>query len=302
MSDSYSATNETTTDETTTDRMTTDETTADQNDERRLGETVDDTTPSIQEIPERDTVIEARNLTVHYGDIEALKPVNVRLPGQEVTAIIGPSGCGKSTFLRCINRMNDMVDAARVGGELRYRGTNVYGDEVDPVALRRRIGMVFQKPNPFPKSIYDNVAYGLKIQGFDGDLDARVEEALRRAALWDEVKDQLNESGLDLSGGQQQRLCIARAIAPDPEVILMDEPASALDPVATAKVEDLIDELAEEYTVIIVTHNMQQAARISDKTAVFLTGGRLVEFGDTSRIFENPENQRVEDYITGKFG
>ena len=286
MSDSHSLTDEPT----------------DATDDTAPGETIDDTTPSIQETPERDTVIEAKDLTVHYGDVEALKPVNVRLPERKVTAIIGPSGCGKSTFLRCINRMNDMVDTARIGGELRYRGTNVYGGDVDPVALRRRIGMVFQKPNPFPKSIYDNVAYGLKIQGYDGDIDERVEEALRGAALWDEVKDQLDESGLDLSGGQQQRLCIARAIAPDPEVILMDEPASALDPVATAKVEDLIDELAESYTVIIVTHNMQQAARISDKTAVFLTGGRLVEFGDTNRIFENPENQRVEDYITGKFG
>ncbi|MWV64882.1 phosphate ABC transporter ATP-binding protein [Halorubrum sp. JWXQ-INN 858] len=267
-----------------------------------VDETTGETTPSIQHIADADTVIEAADLTVHYGDVEALKPVNVRLPAQEVTAIIGPSGCGKSTFLRCINRMNDMVDAARVGGELRFRGKNVYDEDVDPVALRRKIGMVFQKPNPFPKSIYDNVAYGLEIQGYDGDMDARVEEALRGAALWDEVKDQLDESGLDLSGGQQQRLCIARAIAPDPEVILMDEPASALDPVATAKVEDLIDELAEEYTVVIVTHNMQQAARISDKTAVFLTGGQLVEFGETNRIFENPENQRVEDYITGKFG
>ncbi|WP_418281735.1 phosphate ABC transporter ATP-binding protein PstB [Halorubrum sp. DTA98] len=266
------------------------------------GETGAETTPSIQRIDERDAVIEAKDLTVHYGDVEALKPVNVSLPEQEVTAIIGPSGCGKSTFLRCLNRMNDMVDAARVGGELRFRGKNVYDDDVDPVALRRKIGMVFQKPNPFPKSIYDNVAYGLEIQGYDGDMDARVEEALRNAALWDEVSHQLDESGLDLSGGQQQRLCIARAIAPDPEVILMDEPASALDPVATAKVEDLIDELAEQYTVIIVTHNMQQAARISDKTAVFLTGGQLVEFGDTNRIFENPDNQRVEDYITGKFG
>ena len=295
MSDSYSATDGTTDSEAANSTDTGTEA-------RRPGATLDETTPSIQEIPERETVIEATDLTVHYGDVEALKPVNVRLPEQEVTAIIGPSGCGKSTFLRCINRMNDMVDTARVGGELRYRGTNVYGDEVDPVALRRRIGMVFQKPNPFPKSIYDNVAYGLKIQGYDGDIDARVEESLRNAALWDEVKNQLDSSGLDLSGGQQQRLCIARAIAPDPEVILMDEPASALDPVATAKVEDLIDELAEEYTVIIVTHNMQQAARISDKTAVFLTGGKLVEFGDTNRIFENPENQRVEDYITGKFG
>ena len=267
-----------------------------------IDETRAETEPSIQRIPDADTVIESKDLTVHYGDVQALKPVNVRLPEQEVTAIIGPSGCGKSTFLRCLNRMNDMVDAARVDGELRFRGKNVYDDDVDPVALRRKIGMVFQKPNPFPKSIYDNVAYGLKIQGYDGDLDARVEEALRDAALWDEVNEQLDSSGLDLSGGQQQRLCIARAIAPDPEVILMDEPASALDPVATAKVEDLIDELAEEYTVIIVTHNMQQAARISHKTAVFLTGGQLVEFGDTNRIFENPDNQRVEDYITGKFG
>ncbi len=304
MSDSYSRPNEPRTDETDdtgSDAAATPPSTTRESD-TTPGETLEETTPSIQEIPERDTVIEAADLTVHYGDVEALKPVNVRLPEREVTAIIGPSGCGKSTFLRCINRMNDMVDTARIGGELRYRGTNVYGDDVDPVALRRRIGMVFQKPNPFPKSIYDNVAYGLKIQGYDGDVDARVEEALRGAALWDEVNDQLNESGLDLSGGQQQRLCIARAIAPDPEVLLMDEPASALDPVATAKVEDLIDELAEEYTVIIVTHNMQQAARISDKTAVFLTGGRLVEFGETSRIFENPEHQRVEDYITGKFG
>ena len=270
--------------------------------DQSMAQAVDDLTPSIQQIPDRDTVIEAKELTVHYNDDQALQPVNVRLPEQEVTAIIGPSGCGKSTFLRCINRMNDMVDAARIGGELRFRGKNVYDDDVDPVALRRKIGMVFQKPNPFPKSIYDNVAYGLDIQGYDGDVDARVEEALKGAALWGEVKDQLNSSGLDLSGGQQQRLCIARAIAPDPEVILMDEPASALDPVATAKVEDLIDDLSEQYTVIIVTHNMQQAARISDKTAVFLTGGRLVEFGETNRIFENPDNQRVEDYITGKFG
>ncbi|GAB6880535.1 phosphate ABC transporter ATP-binding protein PstB [Halorubrum gandharaense] len=266
------------------------------------GETAGETTPSIQRISAADTLIESKGLTVHYGDVQALKPVDVQIPEQQVTAIIGPSGCGKSTFLRCLNRMNDMVDSCRIDGELHFRGKNVYDDDVDPVALRRKIGMVFQKPNPFPKSIYDNVAYGLKIQGYDGDIDARVEEALKGAALWDEVKDQLDESGLDLSGGQQQRLCIARAIAPDPEVILMDEPASALDPVATAKVEDLIDELAEQYTVVIVTHNMQQAARISDRTAVFLTGGQLVEFGDTNRIFENPENQRVEDYITGKFG
>jgi phosphate transport system ATP-binding protein len=216
--------------------------------------------------------------------------------------MIGPSGCGKSTFLRCINRMNDLVDAARVEGDLYLRGKNVYDPDVDPVALRRRVGMVFQKPNPFPKSIYDNVVYGLEIQDKEGDYDEIVEESLKRAALWDEVKDKLHTSGLDLSGGQQQRLCIARAIAPDPEVLLMDEPASALDPIATSKIEDLITDLAEEYTVVIVTHNMQQAARISDKTAVFLTGGVLAEFGDTQGIFENPESQEVEDYISGKFG
>ena len=300
MSDSFTETDDDS--EERTDAAIGDETATSADHDRSMAEAADELTPSIQQIPDRDTVIEAKDLTVHYNDVQALQPVNVRLPEQQVTAIIGPSGCGKSTFLRCINRMNDMVDAARIGGELRVRGKNVYDDDVDPVALRRKIGMVFQKPNPFPKSIYDNVAYGLDIQGYDGDVDARVEEALRNAALWDEVKDQLDSSGLDLSGGQQQRLCIARAIAPDPEVILMDEPASALDPVATAKVEDLIDDLAEQYTVVIVTHNMQQAARISDKTAVFLTGGRLVEFGETNRIFENPDNQRVEDYITGKFG
>jgi phosphate transport system ATP-binding protein len=248
------------------------------------------------------TVIEAQNIDVHYGETQALSDITMSIPEGKVTALIGPSGCGKSTFLRCINRMNDLIDSARVDGNLLLRGKDVYDDDVDPVALRRRVGMVFQKPNPFPKSIRDNIAYGLRIQGYEGDIDARIEESLRSAALWDEVKDQLDESGLELSGGQQQRLCIARAIAPDPEVILMDEPASALDPVATSKIEDLIDELAEEYTVVIVTHNMQQAARISDQTAVFLTGGELVEFNDTDTVFENPEHQRVEDYITGKFG
>jgi len=198
--------------------------------------------------------------------------------------------------------MNDLIDIARVEGELLFEGKNVYDPDVDPVALRRRIGMVFQHPNPFPKSIYDNVAYGLRLRGHTEDLDQVVEDSLKKAALWDEVKDQLQKSALDLSGGQQQRLCIARAIAVDPAVLLMDEPASALDPIATSKIEDLIEELAEEYTVVIVTHNMQQAARISDKTAVFLTGGELVEFDDTESIFENPANQRVEDYITGKFG
>jgi len=249
-----------------------------------------------------ETIIETRDLNVWYDETQALRDISMEIPERKVTALIGPSGCGKSTFLRCVNRMNDLIDAARVEGEVRLRGKNVYDDDVDPVALRRAVGMVFQEPNPFPKSIYDNVAYGLRVQGKDDNLDEKVETALRRAALWDEVNDQLDSSGLDLSGGQQQRLCIARAIAPDPEVVLMDEPASALDPVATSKIEDLIEDLASEYTVVIVTHNMQQAARISDRTAVFLTGGELVEYGDTEKIFENPEHQRVEDYITGKFG
>ena len=246
-------------------------------------------------------IVESKAVDVFYGDEQALQEVSMAIPEKQVTALIGPSGCGKSTFLRCINRMNDLISSARVEGDLLFGGKNVYDDDVDPVALRRKIGMVFQQPNPFPKSIYDNIAYGLRVQ--DQEVtDGIVEEALRGAALWDEVNDQLDESGLELSGGQQQRLCIARAIAPDPEVILMDEPASALDPVATSKIEDLISDLAEEYTVVIVTHNMQQAARISDKTGVFLTGGELVEFDDTQKIFENPEHQRVEDYITGKFG
>ena len=248
-----------------------------------------------------ETVLETHGLDVFYGDEQALSDIDIEIPENKVTALIGPSGCGKSTFLRCINRMNDQIDAARIDGEVVFKGKNVYDEDVDPVALRRKIGQVFQKPNPFPKSIRDNVTYGLEVQG-KPTTDEDVERALRGAALWDEVKDQLDSSGLDLSGGQQQRLCIARAIAPDPEVILMDEPTSALDPVAASKIEDLIDELVEDYTVVIVTHNMQQAARISDKTAVFLTGGELVEFNDTNKIFENPDDSRVEDYITGKFG
>jgi len=247
-------------------------------------------------------LIEARDIDVYYGDTQALNGITMDIPERQVTALIGPSGCGKSTFLRSINRMNDLIDVARVEGTLRFHGKNVYDDDVDPVALRRKIGMVFQKPNPFPKSIFDNVAYGLRVQGQEDDLEEKVHTALERAAILDEVEDQLDSSGLELSGGQQQRLCIARAIATDPEVILMDEPASALDPVATSKIEDLVEDLAQEYTVVIVTHNMQQAARISDTTAVFLTGGELVEFDETSRIFENPQSQRVEDYITGKFG
>ena len=248
-----------------------------------------------------ETILEARGLDVHYGEDRALREVTAEIPERKVTAIIGPSGCGKSTFLRSINRMNDQIEVCRVEGDLLFRGKNVYDDDVDPVALRRKIGQVFQKPNPFPKSIRDNVTYGLKVQGKSA-TDDDVERALRGAALWSEVEGKLDSSGLDLSGGQQQRLCIARAIAPDPEVVLMDEPTSALDPVAASKIEDLIAELAREYTVVIVTHNMQQAARISDKTMVFLTGGELVEFDDTATIFENPANQAVEDYITGKFG
>ena len=247
-------------------------------------------------------IIHSQDIDVFYGDEQALQGITMPIPEKQVTALIGPSGCGKSTFLRCINRMNDLITSARVDGDLLFGGKNVYDEDVDPVALRRKIGMVFQHPNPFPKSIYDNVAYGLRTQDKTEDMDEVIEESLKKAALWDEVKDRLDESALDLSGGQQQRLCIARAIAVDPEVVLMDEPASALDPIATSQIEDLIEELAEEYTVVIVTHNMQQAARISDKTAVFLTGGELVEFDDTEKIFENPESQRVEDYITGKFG
>jgi phosphate transport system ATP-binding protein len=271
-------------------------------DDMVAGTDVSDSVATTGPTTAADTVVRADGISVWYDDDRALRDVSLSIPENQVTAMIGPSGCGKSTFLRCINRMNDLIDAARVEGDLFLRGKNVYDDDVDPVALRRRVGMVFQTPNPFPKSIYDNVAYGLKIQDKAGDYDEIVEQSLRRAALWDEVNDRLDESGLELSGGQQQRLCIARAIAPDPEVILMDEPASALDPVATSQIEDLISELAEEYTVVIVTHNMQQAARISNRTAVFLTGGELVEVDDTEKIFENPESQRVEDYITGKFG
>ncbi|PSQ08403.1 phosphate ABC transporter ATP-binding protein [Halobacteriales archaeon QS_6_71_20] len=290
--------------DTSTDEMEPDGggTAADPSTEMAIETDISESVSGNDHVREAETLVEARGVSVYYNDERALDDITMEIPRNRVTAMIGPSGCGKSTFLRCINRMNDMIDAARVEGDLFLRGKNVYDADVDPVALRRRVGMVFQKPNPFPKSIYDNVAYGLEIQGMEGDYDAIVEESLKRAALWDEVNDQLDTSGLDLSGGQQQRLCIARAIAPDPEVLLMDEPASALDPVATSKIEDLIDDLAEEYTVVIVTHNMQQAARISDKTAVFLTGGELVEFDDTDTIFENPDSRRVEDYITGKFG
>ncbi len=228
----------------------------------------------------------------------------------EITALIGPSGCGKTTFLRCLNRMNDLIDGARVEGTILYHGADLYDDEVDPVVVRRRIGMVFQKPNPFPKSIYENVAFGPKIAGFKGDMEDLVEQALRKAALWDEVKDKLKESGMALSGGQQQRLCIARAIATKPDVILMDEPCSSLDPIATTRIEDLMRELVSEYTIVIVTHNMQQAARVSDRTAFFTVDvseegrrtGVVVEFDDTEVMFTNPSDPRTEAYVTGRFG
>ena len=235
-----------------------------------------------------------------------MRDVNLKVAQNKITAIIGPSGCGKSTVLRAFNRMNELVPTARTEGEVLYHGKNIYDDDVDPVEVRRRIGMVFQKPNPFPKSIYANVAWGARINGFRGDMDQLVEESLRGAALWDEVKDKLHQSGLSLSGGQQQRLCIARAIAVRPDIILMDEPASALDPIATLKIEELMHRLAENYTIIVVTHNMQQAARVSDYTAFFNLGegraGVLEEFGPTERIFTNPEKQSTEDYVTGRFG
>jgi len=248
-------------------------------------------------------MIMLRNVNIHYGSNHAVKGVSMDIKTRKVTAFIGPSGCGKSTLLRAMNRMNDEIDGCKTEGEIVLKGTNVLGKKVDPVALRTKVGMVFQKPNPFPKSIYDNVAYGPKIHGMrkKRSLDERVELSLKRAALWDEVKDRLHESAMGLSGGQQQRLCIARALAVEPDVILMDEPCSALDPIATSKIEDLIFELKKNYTVIIVTHNMQQAARVSDETG-FMYLGELIEFGPTKQIFENPKNKLTENYITGRFG
>jgi phosphate transport system ATP-binding protein len=239
--------------------------------------------------------------SLHYGPFLAVRDIEIPIVANEVTAFIGPSGCGKSTVLRCLNRMNDFVPGFRFEGAVRYQGRDIYARDVDPVAVRRRIGMVFQQPNPFAMSIYKNVAYGLKLNGFRGDYDERVERALRGAALWDEVKDKLQQSAFSLSGGQQQRLCIARALAVEPEVLLMDEPASALDPLATQKIEDLIYELKQDYTVVIVTHNMQQAARVSDYTA-FLYMGELIEYGPTQQLFTNPKEAQTEAYITGRFG
>ena len=256
--------------------------------------------PAIPETP----VMEARDLNVFYGDFHAVHDVNLAYGRNEITAMIGPSGCGKSTVLRCLNRMNDLVAGARVEGKVLYHDTDIYAKGVDPIAVRTHIGMVFQKPNPFPKSIYDNIAYGPRIHGMGAgkdELDEIVQTSLERAGLWNEAKDRLQQPGTGLSGGQQQRLCIARAIAVSPEVILMDEPCSALDPIATAKIEELIDELRENYTIIIVTHSMQQAARVSQKTAFFHLGV-LVEWGDTEQIFTAPRDERTQGYITGRFG
>jgi phosphate transport system ATP-binding protein len=284
---------------------------------------VDDDAPMPQaiEVPEHDRpdpgslpiVFEVRDLAVYYGDFRAVREVNLDVRQHEITAFIGPSGCGKTTVLRCFDRMNDLIPGARPEGTINYHGVPLYGPKVDPVEVRRRIGMVFQKPNPFPKSIYDNVAYGPRLRGRRrrGDMDSLVEESLHKAALWDEVKDRLKDSANGLSGGQQQRLCIARAIATRPDVLLMDEPCSALDPIATARIEDLMQEIKNEFTIVIVTHNMQQAARVSDATAFFSTEvnpesdrrtGVLVEFDRTETIFSNPSDDRTENYITGRFG
>jgi phosphate transport system ATP-binding protein len=256
--------------------------------------------------PTPEAILRLEDLSCYYGAFRAVRDVSVEIPTHVITSLIGPSGSGKSTILRVINRMNDLVPGSRVEGRILYKGTDLYGPRVDPVEVRRRIGMVFQKPNPFPKSIYDNVAFGPRINGYRGDLDELVEASLRRAALWEEVKDKLKQSGMALSGGQQQRLCIARAIAVSPDVILMDEPCSALDPRATLQIEDLMHELEEEYTIVIVTHNMQQAARASDYTIFLNMGedraGYVVETGPTGQIFTNPHNQMTEDYVSGRFG
>lgn len=258
-------------------------------------------------MPEQENVLETRNLNIYYGTFKAVTDVNIKIPRHKITAIIGPSGCGKSTLLRAFNRMNELVPDTHIDGEILFEGRNVYDRAVDPVEVRYRIGMVFQKPNPFPKSIYENVAWAARIHGYQGDLDELVEISLKKAALWDEVKDILKNSGLSLSGGQQQRLCIARAIAVQPEVILMDEPASALDPIATLKIEELMQSLKKDYTIVIVTHNMQQAARASDLTAMMMLtpnsrSGTVIEFDETNKVFTRPSDKRTEDYVTGRFG
>jgi phosphate transport system ATP-binding protein len=263
-------------------------------------------TDQVAAHPSQDVLVSVRDLQVYYGERLAVTNVSFDVPKNKITALIGPSGCGKSTVLRCINRMNDLILSARVEGEIHYHGIDICGENVDPVEVRRHIGMVFQKPNPFPKSIHENIAWGAKINGIKGNMDQLVERCLRQSALWDEVGDKLKESGLALSGGQQQRLCIARTLAVNPDVILMDEPCSALDPISTLKIEDLMRELARDYTIIVVTHNMQQAARVSDQTVFFSLNeqrqGMLVEAGATQQIFTNPRDHRTEDYITGRFG
>jgi|SRR5215211_944249 len=259
----------------------------------------------------REKVFELRDLSVHYGDAPAVQEITMDVFRNDITALIGPSGCGKSTLIRCLNRMNDLIPSARVEGQVLYHGEDLYAPSVDPVQVRKLIGMVFQKPNPFPKSIYDNIAFGPRVLGMSGDMAVIVERALRRAALWDEVKDRLDANAYSVSGGQQQRLCIARCIAVEPDVILMDEPCSALDPISTGKIEDLMAELKEHYSIVIVTHNMQQAARVSDRTAFLMVEldsseqhrwGRIIEYDVTERIFTNPSDQRTEDYVTGKVG
>jgi phosphate transport system ATP-binding protein len=284
------------------------------------GERVDHTMPEVHIVPEHGNeevgvahppVFKVDDLNVFYGEFRAVRDVCLEVDAHQVTAFIGPSGCGKTTVLRCFNRMNDLIDTARVEGRIDYHGVDLYDPAVNPVEVRRRIGMVFQKPNPFPKSIYDNIAFGPKVAGIKGDMDEIVERSLKRAGLWDEVKNRLKDSAMGLSGGQQQRLCIARALAVDPEVILMDEPCSALDPIATGRIEDLMDEIKSEYTIVIVTHNMQQAARVSDRTAFFTAEvnetsdtrtGVLVEYDSTEQIFSNPSDERTENYVTGRFG
>jgi phosphate transport system ATP-binding protein len=267
-------------------------------------------TTTHRETAATETVLDVRDLAVRYDGVPAVRDITFDIDHRRITALIGPSGCGKSTLIRCFNRMNDLVPGATVEGEVHYHGQDLYGPRIDPVEVRKRIGMVFQKPNPFPKSIYDNVAFGPRVLGWKDRLDERVERALRDAALWDEVKDRLKASALGLSGGQQQRLCIARCLATEPDVILMDEPCSALDPISTARIEDLMMELKNEYSIVIVTHNMQQAARVSDKTAFLMVDvdaqdhrtGRIVEYDDTEKIFTNPSNERTEAYVTGKVG
>ena len=250
-------------------------------------------------------IFEVNDLHLFYDEFRALKEISMEIRRYSITALIGPSGCGKSSLLRCFNRMNDLIPTAKIEGEILFEGSDLYDDAIDATGIRSRIGMVFQRPNPFPKSIYDNVAFGLKVNGYMGDMDEAVERSLRQAALWEEVKDRLRDSALELSGGQQQRLCIARALAVEPEVILMDEPASALDPIATLAIEELVRELSQHYTIVIVTHNMQQAARVSDETAFLMVGedraGYLVEHGDTNQIFTTPKHERTEAYITGRF-